>query len=283
MTLMESIRNALRVAGNLLSAMSVTDFLDIIIVAFVIYELLSFVRRTSASGLIKGIVLIVVILWISKGLRLTMVNYLLGKTMELGVIALIVLFQPEIRGFLTSAGSNVGSFFERRARELTDIAVNTTVQACLEMSRTKTGALIVFERNIHLEEYIKSGTKLSAEPSVELLLQVFYPKTPLHDGAMIIIDGKVVAAGCMLPMSSNTNLSRDLGMRHRAGIGISERSDAVVVIVSEETGAISVAIDGMLKRHLTPETFEMLLKSELITQKTGLLQKLRGRIGIKDA
>lgn len=280
---MNTVREALRVAGNLLSAMSLTDFLDIIIVAYVIYKLLTFVRRTSASGLIKGIVLIVIVLWISKGLQLTMVNYLLGKTMELGVIALIVLFQPEIRNFLTTAGSSLGSVFERKAREMTDIAVTNTVSACLEMSKTRTGALVVFERNVHLEEYIKSGTKLDAEPSTELIMQVFYPKTPLHDGAMIIIDGKVVAAGCMLPMSANTNLSRDLGMRHRAGIGISERSDAVVVIVSEETGSISVAINGMLKRKLTPDTFEMLLKSELIPEKQSFSQRVRKKVGDKNA
>ena len=134
------------------------------------------------------------------------------------------------------------------------------------MARTKTGVLIAFQRDISLEEYTKTGTPMDAEPSVELLKNIFFPNTPLHDGAVIIVDGRILAAGCMLPMSSNVNLSRDLGMRHRAGIGLSERTDAVVVIVSEETGAMSVAIDGMLKRHLTAETFEKLLRNELLPE-----------------
>lgn len=282
---METIKEGIRIALNLISAMGPEDFLDIAIVAVIIYKLLTFVRKTSASGLIKGIFIILVILWISSALHLTMVNYLLGKTMELGVIALIVLFQPEIRKFLTTTGSSLNAIFEsnHRDKELIEVAVMQTVAACTEMSKTKTGALIVFERNVHLDEYVKSGTGIDAVPSVELILQIFYPNTPLHDGAVIMTDGKIVAAGCMLPMSTNMNLSRELGMRHRAGIGISERSDAVVVIVSEETGAISVAVDGMLKRHLSPETFEMLLKNELVPVKLSFKERVLNKLRKKDA
>jgi len=276
--LLSSFNEITRIIGNLITAMSLSDFIDILVVAFVIYKLLTFVRRTSAGALIWGILLVVVMLWVSQVCQLTVITYLLGKTMELGVIAVIVLFQPEIRGFLTTAGSSFSGVFSKGYKQATEIAVSVTVEACLDMSKSHTGALIVFERNVHLQEYIKSGTQLDSVPSAELLLQVFYPKTPLHDGALIITDGRIVAAGCMLPMSSNTNLSRELGMRHRAGIGLSERSDAVVVIVSEETGSISVAINGMLKRHLDADTFEMLLKNELVPSRDGLLYRLKNAL-----
>ena len=170
-----------------------------------------------------------------------MINYLLEHTVQMGVIALIVLFQPEIRKFLATVGSSKISIFFKKRKDSSSVeaAINHTVAACVEMSKTKTGALIVFENNIHLDEFVKSGTQMDAIPTTELLLQIFYPNTPLHDGAVIVRDGIVAAAGCMLPMSTNSNLSRDLGMRHRAGIGITERTDAIAVIVSEETGAIS--------------------------------------------
>ncbi|MCQ2452276.1 MAG: diadenylate cyclase CdaA [Oscillospiraceae bacterium] len=278
MTIATQISESFRIAGNLVTAMSVSDFIDILVVAFIIYKLFMFIRRTSAGALLWGIVLVALLLFLSSAFQLTVINSLLSKTMELGVIALIVLFQPEIRSFLTTAGSSLSGMFSRNYSEAAEIAVSSTVEACLEMSKTRTGALLVFERNVHLEEYTKSGTTMDAVPSVELFLQIFYPKTPLHDGAVIVSDGKVVAAGCMLPMSTNNNLSRDLGMRHRAGIGISEKSDAIVVIVSEETGGISVADRGMLKRNLDAETFDMLLKSELIPEKDGFFLRFKNRL-----
>ena len=143
-------------------------------------------------------------------------------------------------------------------------AISQTVLACTEMSQTRTGALIVFEREMQLDDMVRSGTVLDAAVSGELLKNIFFVKAPMHDGAVIVRHGRVLGAGCMLPLSKNVNLSRDLGMRHRAGIGMSENSDAVVVIVSEETGSISVAIGGMLKRHLKPETLENLLRNELL-------------------
>ena len=150
------------------------------------------------------------------------------------------------------------------------------------MSKTKTGALIVFENNIHLDEFVKSGTQMDAIPTTELLLQIFYPNTPLHDGAVIVRDGIVAAAGRMLPMSTNSNLSRDLGMRHRAGIGITERTDAIAVIVSEETGAISVAVDGMLKRRLTPDIFETLLRNKLVPDRETIKDKFMNKVKKKN-
>lgn len=248
--------------------MSIWDIIDIAIMSFIIYKLLSFVRRTSSAGVVKGIILLLAIMWLSSALHLHVLNYLLGKTMELGVVVLIVIFQPEIRKFLSQLGSRrIVEFFSRKPNERSiETAITHTVAACTDMARTKTGALIAFQRDISLEEYTKTGTPMDAAPSVELLKNIFFPNTPLHDGAVIIEDGRILAAGCMLPMSTNVNLSRDLGMRHRAGIGLSERSDAVVVIVSEETGTISVAVDGMLKRHLAAETFEKLLRNELLPE-----------------
>ena len=279
---MNAVEQVFRVFFNFIMTMTIWDIIDIAIMSFIIYKLLSFVRRTSSAGVIKGIILLLAVMWLSSVLHLHVLNYLLGKTMELGVVVLIVIFQPEIRKFLSQIGSRrIIEFFSRKPNErMIETAISHTVAACSDMARTKTGALIAFQRDISLEEYTKTGTPMDAEPSAELLKNVFFPNTPLHDGAVIIEDGRIQAAGCMLPMSSNVNLSRDLGMRHRAGIGLSERTDAVVVIVSEETGAISVAIDGMLKRHLTAETFEKLLRNELLpenkkTVSSSILDKIR--------
>ena len=185
------------------------------------------------------------------------------------MLALIILFQPEIRRVLEQMGSRrIIAFFTNSEASGTTLeqTIGQTVLACTEMSQSRTGALIVFEREILLDDMVRSGTVLDAAASSELLKNIFFVKAPMHDGAVIIRGGRVLGAGCMLPLSKNVNLSRDLGMRHRAGIGMSENSDAVVVIVSEETGSISVAIGGMLKRHLKPETLENLLRNELLPQ-----------------
>lgn len=205
--------------------------------------------------------------------------------MEWGVLALIILFQPEIRRILEQVGGSRFSFLKifNKEQQLGDIehAITVTVEACGDMSKSRTGALIVFERKNTLDEILRSGTKLDAEPSPELLKNIFFVKAPMHDGALIMREGRVLGAGCMLPLSRNVNLSRDLGMRHRAGIGMSENSDAVVVLVSEETGSISVAVGGMLKRHLTTETLRMLLYNELLPkdekkeEKPSLLRDVR--------
>ena len=164
----------------------------------------------------------------------------------------------------------LGSRFSSRSSEATtemEGAIKEAVQACSDMSDSRTGALVIFERNIKLNEIIATGTVLDADLSAELLKNIFFVKAPLHDGAVVVRGGRITAAGCVLPLTSSPNISKDLGMRHRAGIGMSERSDAVVIIVSEETGAISCAIDGMLKRHLKPQVLEKILRKELLEQK----------------
>ena len=263
---MESVKEVLHIFLNFIQTVTLWDILDIVIVAYLIFRIITVVRKTSSASVIKGIILILAVMWLSSLLHLKVINYLLGQTMKLGLLVLIILFQPELRRFLEQMGSsNLRAFFRRKAKVGNmEACVENTVAACMEMSRTRTGALIVFERDIALVDHIKTGTKLDSQLSVELLISIFYPKAPLHDGAVIVRDGRILAAACMLPMSSNTSLSRDLGMRHRSGIGMSEVSDAVVVIVSEETGSISIAIDGMLKRHLAHDTFQKLLSNELL-------------------
>ena len=262
---MEVISNALGRSINYLSTMGISDFLDIIIVAYLIYKAIGFVRRTNSHNPAKGLIVILLILWISDVFKLTMINYILRKAVELGLIALLILFQPELRRLLERMGSG---FTTGRSATGTvmDSSISQTVQACRDMSDSNTGALIIIERSVALNSIISTGTVINADTTAELLKNMFFNKAPLHDGAVIIRDGRVAAAGCVLPLTQSTNLSKDLGMRHRAGIGLSEESDAVVVIVSEETGAISVAMDGKLKRHLTPEALDKLLRAELIRE-----------------
>ena len=232
----------------------------------------------------KGLVVILVVLWLSGVLKLTMINWLLKNIVELGLIALVIIFHPELRRFLEKVGSSriVGIFGGEYKAMNVESAITQTVLACADLSRTRTGALIIFERDNQLTEPISTGTLLNADVTAELMKNIFFVKAPLHDGAVIIKNGRIAAAGCMLPMSGNMNLSRDLGMRHRAGIGMSENSDAVVVIVSEETGTISVAVGGMLKRHLAPQTLERLLRNELCpeepTAEENLVVRLRQKL-----
>ena len=251
-----------------LSMIRITDYLDMLIMAAVIYKVLSLGRNSRATSLFKGLGVFLLALWASKLLRLHAISYIMGLLVYWGVLALIILFQPEIRRILEELGSRkfniMGLFSPRESLTALDHAIDQTVLACTEMSKTRTGALIVFERELKLDDMVRSGTVLDAAVSSELLKNIFFVKAPMHDGAVIIRQGRVLGAGCMLPLSKNVNLSRDLGMRHRAGIGMSENSDAVVVIVSEETGSISVATGGMLKRHLMPETLENLLRNELL-------------------
>lgn len=276
---MDVISNALGRAANYLLTIGISDLIDILIVAFLIYKAIWFVRRTNSYNLAKGLVLLLVVLWLSGVFRLAMINYLLRRAVELGLIAILILFQPELRRVLERMGSTLsyGKFANETAMES---AIAQTVLACTEMSASRTGALIIFERSVSLTHIMNTGTIINADTTAELIKNLFYNKAPLHDGAMIIRDGKIASAGCVLPLTQSTNLSKDLGMRHRAGIGLSEQSDAVIAIVSEETGSISIAIEGMLKRHLSASTFEKLLRSELLVEdeepaKTGLLSFLK--------
>lgn len=268
--IMEVITGIAQQIADFVLSLKLSDILDILIIAYLVYRLLLLVRKTNSSRLFKGVLLVLLGLWVSSfGLR--GLNYLLSHIVEWGVLALLILFQPEIRRVLEQMGSSRFPFLEffskpQVDKQVIEKAIAQTVQACGDMSKSRTGALIVFERNIQLDEVLRSGTRLDAETSSELLKNIFFVKAPMHDGAVIVRQGRVLGAGCMLPLSRNVNLSRDLGMRHRAGIGMSENSDAVVVLVSEETGSISVAVGGMLKRHLMTETLEQLLRNELLPQ-----------------
>ena len=263
---MEYIEQFLRTVQEYVKLIGFFDVLDMAIVAFVVYHIFRFVRRSRSGQVVKAILLIVVDLGVAKLLQLQVVSFVLNNAVELGFIALVIIFQPEIRRFLEQMGS--GKIKEIFVQETIDdeleYAIRETVEAYTSLSKDKVGALMVFERKTMLDDVLKTGTPLDARVSAELLKNLFWNKAPLHDGAVIVRNGRIVGAGCMLPMSGNVNISRDLGMRHRAGIGISETSDAVVALVSEETGSISVAINGMLKRHLTPATLEQMLRNELM-------------------
>ncbi len=264
----------------------IADILDIAILAFVCYKLLWMLRKSSSGRVLRGILLLLLAMWVSTVISLSATTFLLGRVVEYGVLALVILFQPELRSFLERVGSsNLGMVFAApppSAPMDMENAIVQTTEAYADMSRDKVGALMVFERQNLLDDVIKTGTALDCAVSSELLKNLFWNKAPLHDGAVIVRAGRIIGAGCMLPLSGNTNLSRDLGMRHRAGIGISEHSDAVVVIVSEETGSISAAVGGMLKRHLAPETLQALLRRELLSDSgeekhSGLGQKILSR------
>ncbi len=263
---MEGILNVISNGWKYLLTMRASDIADVLIVAAIIYWLIGVIRRTNTSRVATGIVMLLMVLWISGPgmLKLTMIHSLLQNVVELGLIAIVVLFQPELRRILERLGSGKFMNLSTAVPTSSESVIAQTVLACTDMSATRTGALIVFERTTLLNDQMSTGTIVNADVTSELLRNIFFVKAPLHDGAVIIREGRLAAAGCMLPLTQNANLSSDLGMRHRAGIGMSEHSDAVVVIVSEETGGISVAIDGMLKRHLSPETFEKILRSELM-------------------
>lgn len=265
---MENLMQMLNTAREMAKLIGVFDIIDIALIAFLIYHVFRFIRRSRSGQVAKAILIIIVAMSVANLLHLRIVSFLLNNAVQLGLIALIIIFQPEIRRFLERMGS--GKIKELFVAETTgdevESAIRETVEAYTAMSKDKVGALMVFERKTMLDDVLKTGTPLDAGISAELLKNLFWNKAPLHDGAVIVRNGRIIGAGCMLPMSGNVNLSRDLGMRHRAGIGISENSDAVVAIVSEETGSISVAINGMLKRHLAPETLERLLRNELMPE-----------------
>ena len=254
---------------NYIQTIGIADIVDILIVAFLIYRLILLTRKTNSYNLAKGLLLFLIALWLAEIFELNMISFILRKATELGVVVVVILFQPELRHILEKVGSRFSSRSSVGDPEITS-AITQTVMACADMSESRTGALIIFERYVNLQSIISTGTVIDSEVSSELLKNIFYNKAPLHDGAVIIRNGRIAAAGCVLPLSSSTTISKDLGMRHRAGIGMSEQSDALVVIVSEETGAISCAVDGTLKRHLKPQAVDRLLRKELATESTEL-------------
>lgn len=239
----------------------ITDIIDVIIVAVLIYQLLKMLRETRAIQVVKGIAIVFVIMQISAWMNFTTISYLLRNIMQVGLFSIVVIFQPELRSLLERMGrSKVGKLMEfssntleeNVAEEITDELVNAVVN----MSSTKTGALIVIERETKLGDIVKSGTVINAQISAALLENIFVPNTPLHDGAVVIREDKIYTAGCLLPLTSNTNLPHELGTRHRAAIGMSEASDAMVIVVSEETGKISLAVNGNLTRNLNGQTLK---------------------------
>lgn len=271
-----------------LPIMKWSDILDIVIVAFLIYKLLPILRSTGTMRVAGLVVIVFVISWLTETLNLYTLNFILDQLLAVGLIAIVVLFQPEIRRMIDHMSNiKIREFLltEKPAQEMVPI-IEQTVRACEVMSNERIGALIVFARHNRLEEYFKTGTMIDGQVSEQLIRNVFFPKAALHDGAMIVRDGRVAAAGCVLPLSDSNRISADLGTRHRAAVGLSEVSDAVVVVVSEETGAISVAVSGMLKRHLAPQTLERLLRNELCPEneqtEENLVLKLKQRLHKKE-
>ena len=248
-----------------LAKMQWSDYLDIALVAILIYKILPLIKTPNTMRIARAVIAVLIIAWVTEQAHLYTLSWILNQFLAVGLLAFVILFQPELRRMLDHLGSvKLRSFFgiSKPVQEMENV-ITQTVMACEVMSREKVGALIVFAREQRLEEYFKTGTQIDGQVSEQLIRNIFFPKASLHDGAMIIRDGRVAAAGCVLPLSDSDRLSADLGTRHRAGVGMSEASDAVVVIVSEETGTISVAVGGMLKRHLAPKTLERLLHNEL--------------------
>ena len=282
---MDSIISFFRDVLAMLPTIKFMDIIDILLVTFVLYTLIMMIQTTGAARIAKSIVLLLVLAVVTKLLNMYLMSFLLDRVLEIGLIALVIMFQPELRRMLEKIGSK--SFREllstkQEQREI-DRVIGETVNACEIMSRERTGVLLVFERETSLIDYQKTGTVIDARVSSELLRNLFFTKASLHDGAVIIRNERIAAAGCVLPLTQSRNISSDLGTRHRAGIGMSEVSDAVVVIVSEETGTISVAVNGMLKRHLAPQTLERLLLKELAPKREektyNPVKRLRKRIG----
>lgn len=263
---MEAIQNLY----TTITRMQWSDYLDIIVVAFLIYKLLPLLRTKNVMRIARTVMALVLLAWITGDgmLELHTLHWLLNQVLAIGLLAFVVLFQPELRKMLDHLGSvRLNTLFGlgKPVQEM-EMVITQTVMACENMSQNKVGALIVFSREQNLEEYFKTGTVIDGQVNEQLLRNIFFHNAPLHDGAVIIKDGRVAAAGCVLPVSDNTRLSKELGTRHRAAVGISEASDAVAVVVSEENGTISVAMGGMLKRHLAPQTLEQLLRNELCGQ-----------------
>ena len=285
---MAAIRSFFQEMFSSIPPLGVMDIVDILVVAFLIYKLMLIIRSTSAARVARSIMLLLVATWLTDVVHMYTLNWILTRFIEVGIIAIVIVFQPELRRALERFGGRTMLRFADPLsnRSVEQNAIAATVTACEIMAKERVGVLLAFERRTSLEEYFKTGTLIDAKVTDQLLRNLFFKNSPLHDGAVIIRHGRVAAAGCVLPLSENTHLSSDLGTRHRAGIGMSEASDAVVVIVSEETGTISVAIGGMLKRHLAPQTLEKLLTNELLPEenykKKNVLDRVRSFLARKE-
>lgn len=274
------MENALEYIFSYLKLIRISDFIDIFLVTVIIFYLIKWLQETRAMQLVKGIVLLFVIMVVSDWANLTVINYILSAIVQVGVFAIVVIFQPELRSILEKMGrSKFGRIldFATTNGDGTIAGENAVfdeiVNAVDDMAKAKTGALIVMERDTKLGDHTKRGIKLDADISRELLENIFFKNSPLHDGAVIIRNGRIHSAGCFLPLTSNNNLSSELGTRHRAALGISEVSDALIIVVSEETGKISIAMGGALTRNVSREPLRHALERFLSTDSPGKLLK----------
>lgn len=243
-----------------LFTLRLTDILDVAIVAYLFYMLSKFVRETRAGTLIKGIILLLIFTWVSNLLQLNTINYLLRNLMQFAFIAFIVIFQPELRRALEKVGrTNFSSLFTQEDNDAAEHIANEIAAAAVALSSRRIGALIVLERKTKIGDIVRTGCGLNSDISSELLINIFIPNTPLHDGAVIIRNNKIVAARCILPLTQNETLSREFGTRHRAALGLSEGSDAAIIVVSEETGKISFTLNGNMSRNYTEETLKKVI------------------------
>lgn len=256
---MYAIKNVLNMIWNVIQTITIMDIVDILLMSYLVYLAIKLIRETRANQLIKGIIIIAAAYVISTTVGLKAISYIIKNILDIGLLAILIMFQPEIRRALEKAGRAKFGInflnFSDNSDELTkkwNTAIEAVCDACVDLSATKTGALIVIERQTRLGEQIENGTILNANPSKELFGNIFYPNTPLHDGAVIIRDGIILAAACFLPKPQKEELiNKKLGSRHRAAIGMSENSDAIIIVVSEETGQISIAENGVLVRDYT--------------------------------
>ncbi|MDD5898356.1 MAG: diadenylate cyclase CdaA [Clostridia bacterium] len=279
-TLWAEIRNLL---WNVFNRPTIADILDILIVAFLLYELLMLTRETRASAVLKGLVMLVLASWFSDLLGLTALNWVLLNVVNNGAVVLVILFQPELRKALEQIGSGAIRKSGRRSEAARCNVVDELITCLLKLSRRRVGALIVLEQRIGLKDVVETGTALNSDISAALLENIFEPNTPLHDGAVVIRDNHIMAAACILSLSEGKGISRELGTRHRAALGITETTDAISLIVSEETGIISMACGGRLTRHLDRAALEEIL-NPLYTQKetslwASLMEKTKRRKG----
>ena len=269
---MEYIMTTLSYLWNIIRSITIIDIIDIAIVAFVFYYVYKFIRERRAGKLAAGILILLLVLLLSDVLKMHAMQFLMQNVFQVGVIAVIIVFQPELRSALEKVGAepfkSLRSIGESKAGESSQTLamITSLTEAVCDMSLDKTGALIVIERTTKLGDIIKSGTIINANPTAFLIRNIFFNKAPLHDGAMVIRDNRLYAAGCFLPLSTNGDIIKDLGTRHRAAIGMSENSDAVIVVVSEETGTISIALEGQLKRNFSYNTLKSELVSLLVTE-----------------
>ena len=259
-------------------AIGIWDIMDIAIVAVLIYQVIKLIRETRAMQLTKGLVALSLLYLIAYNLNMKTIKFIMQNVVATGVLTLVIIFQPELRRMLehvaqTKLGKlNIFQSSQEKDSELAGVwseSISVIAHACEHLSKTKTGALIVFERETKLGEIIKTGTIVDATPSDELIGNLFFVNTPLHDGAMIIRDGRIFASGCFLPLSQNYTISKEMGTRHRAALGMSENSDAVIVVVSEETGTISVAQAGVIERNFTIPQLENRLRHEILHKSEG--------------